>query len=59
MSAERVVFDTNVLISATLLPRGTPRAALDAVRTASGVLLFSDETFQELHTRILRRKFDE
>ena len=58
MSAERVVFDTNVLISAALLPRGTPRAALDAVRTASGVLLFSDETFQELHTRILRRKFD-
>lgn len=59
MSAERVVFDTNVLISAALLPRGTPRAALDAVRTASGVLLFSDETFQELRTRILRRKFDE
>ena len=59
MSAERVVFDTNVLISATLLPRGTPRAALDAVRTASGVLLFSDETFQELRTRILRPKFDE
>ena len=58
MSAERVVFDTNVLISAALLPRGTPRAALDAVRTASGVLLFSDETFQELRTRILRRKFD-
>ena len=59
MSAERAVFDTNVLISAALLPRGTPRAALDAVRTASGVLLFSDETFQELSTRILRPKFDE
>ena len=59
MSAERVVFDTNVLISAALLPRGTPRAALNAVRTASGVLLFSDETFQELSTRILRPKFDE
>ena len=50
MSAESVVFDTNVLISAALLPRGTPRAALDAVRAASGVLLFSDETFQELRT---------
>ena len=58
MSAERVVFDTNVLISAALLPQGAPRAALDAVRTASGVLLFSDETFEELRTRILRRKFD-
>ena len=58
MSAERVVFDTNVLISAALLPQRAPRAALDAVRTASDVLLFSDETFQELRTRILRRKFD-
>ena len=58
MSAERVVFDTNVLISAALLPQGAPRAALDAMRTTSGVLLFSDETFEELHTRILRRKFD-
>lgn len=59
MRPERVVFDTNVLISAALLPRGRPRAALDAIRAASGVLLFSDETFEELHTRILRRKFDE
>ena len=55
MIAERVVFDTNVLISAALLPQGPPRAALDALRAASGVLLFSDETFEEMHTRILRR----
>ena len=45
MKADRVVADTNVLISAALLPDGRPRAVVDAVRSANGVLLFSDETF--------------
>ena len=44
MKADRVVADTNVLISAALLPDGRPRAVVDAVRLANGVLLFSDET---------------
>ena len=58
MRADRVVVDTNVLISAALRPHSTPRAVVDAIRTASGSLLFSDETFEELRTRIHRPKFD-
>lgn len=58
MRAERVVLDTNVLISAVLQPKGPPRAAIDAVRMAGGVLLFSDQTFDELRTRLERPKFD-
>ena len=58
MTTERVVVDTNVLISAALLPSGPPRAAVDALRKTDGILLFSDETFDELRTRILLPKFD-
>ncbi len=58
MRAERVVLDTNVLISAVLQPKGPPRAAVDAVRTAGGILLFSEQTFDELRTRLERPKFD-
>jgi uncharacterized protein len=58
MRADRVVLDTNVLISALLQPKGPPRAAVDAVRTAGGVLLFSEQTFDELRTRLDRPKFD-
>lgn len=58
MTAERFVVDTNVLISAALMPAGVPRAVLDAIREADGVLLFSDETFGELQTRFGRSKFD-
>jgi putative PIN family toxin of toxin-antitoxin system len=58
MKADRVVLDTNVLISAVLQPKGPPRAAVDAVRTARGVLLFSDQTFDELRSRLERHKFD-
>ena len=58
MKAERVVLDTNVLISAALRPDGPPRTVVDAVRSANGVLLFSDETFEELRSRFHRPKFD-
>ena len=58
MKAERVVLDTNVLISAALQPNGSPRAVVDALRAVRGVLLFSDETFDELQTRLHRAKFD-
>lgn len=58
MKAERVVLDTNVLISALLQPAGSPRAAVNKVKSANGVLLFSDETFDELTTRLFRPKFD-
>lgn len=53
----RVVFDTNTLISAFLLPKSIPRQALDNATTA-GRLLLSPTTATEL-TEILRQpKFD-
>lgn len=53
----RVVFDTNTLISAFLLPQSIPRQALDAA-VASGHLLLSIATATEL-TEVLRQpKFD-
>ena len=58
MRADRVVLDANVLISAVLQPLGLPRAAVEAVCEARGVLLFSDETLEELRTRLMRPKFD-
>ena len=58
MRVRRVVLDTNVLISAALRPAGAPRRVIDAVRRENGELLFSDETFDELQTRIWRSKFD-
>ena len=58
MKAERVVLDTNVLISAALRPEGPPRAVVGAVWSENGVLLFSDETFDEFRSRLLRSKFD-
>ena len=58
MRAERLVLDTNVLISAALRRDSPPRAVVDALRAENGVLLFSEETFDELQTRLLRSKFD-
>ncbi|MDE0282891.1 MAG: putative toxin-antitoxin system toxin component, PIN family [Gammaproteobacteria bacterium] len=58
MTIERVVVDTNVLISAALRPKGAPRAVLDSIRSMNGVLVFSDETFSELQSRFNRPKFD-
>ena len=58
MKADRVVLDTNVLISAALTQTGPPRRVVDLVRADNGVLLFSDETFAELRHRILGSKFD-
>lgn len=58
MRAERIVLDTNILISAALVPNSVPYLVLGAVRSANGVVLFSDETFDELHTRIQYLKFD-
>ena len=58
MRVERVVVDTNVLISAVLNPSGVPRAVVEAVGSANGTLLFSRETFDELQIRLLRPRFD-
>ncbi len=58
MKAERITFDTNVLISAALRPDGLPRSVVDTIRSENAVLLFSDETFGELQTRFFLQKFD-
>ena len=58
MKAERIVLDSNVLISAALNPQGRPREVMSAIRSENGVLLFSSETFFELRSRFLRSKFD-
>ena len=57
MIPERVVIDTNVLISAALLPGGTP-SRLVAFVLEHQRLLFSEQTIEELRTRLHRPKFD-
>ncbi len=57
--ADRLVVDTNVLISAALRTDTPPRQVLDVVQSAGGVLVFSDETFTEVHDRLLKPKFDQ
>jgi len=57
MKVDRVVIDTNVLISAALLPASAPARCVDWV-LANATLLFSPGTFEELQTRLWRPKFD-
>ena len=56
MKAERVVLDTNVLISAALSPHGKPFACLSWVLD-NATLLTSQELLTELETRLARPKF--
>lgn len=58
MKADRVVLDTNVLISAALQPAGTPRTVVDTIRSQGGSLLFCQQTFEELYSCFNRPKFD-
>ena len=58
MSPRRWVVDTNVLISALLQPTGAAAQALEAMQAHAAVLLFSDATFGELASRLMRPKFD-
>lgn len=58
MKAERLVIDSNVLISALLSPAGTPRRVLDGLAADAAILLFCDETFAELVARLSKPKFD-
>jgi putative PIN family toxin of toxin-antitoxin system len=53
----RVVFDTNVLVSALLFRRSAPRKALDIVRL-HGLILLSESTRNELDEVLHRSKFD-
>ncbi|MDZ8222664.1 putative toxin-antitoxin system toxin component, PIN family [Nostoc sp. ChiVER01] len=57
MNHKLIVIDTNVLLSAALSPDGTARKALDKVYKEFFIAQ-SDETYQELKTRIYKRKFD-
>jgi putative PIN family toxin of toxin-antitoxin system len=57
MIERRWVFDTNVLISRLLNPRGAPARAVDR-GLVTGVVLLSDATFDELTEVLMRRKFD-
>lgn len=58
MKADRVVVDTNVLISALLLPAGKPGQVVAHLAASNATLLLSRVTFLELATRLARPKFD-
>jgi len=57
MRVERVVLDTNVLISAALSPLGKPFACLRWVLD-NATLIVSRELLEELETRLTRPKFN-
>jgi putative PIN family toxin of toxin-antitoxin system len=57
MTRERVVLDTNVLISGTLSTTSTPAGALEKAIN-EGQLLASTATLRELIERLLSAKFD-
>ncbi len=54
---DRIVVDTNVFVSAILLPDSIPRRAVSRV-LESGVLLLSDATMAEVVEVLSRRKLD-
>jgi len=58
MTIDRVVVDSNVLISASLVSGSTPARLLDGLQQSRAIMLFSDPTMDELRSRILRTKFD-
>lgn len=57
MNPNRVVIDTNVFISALLNPEGTPRKVIN-VAINQFKIIQSENTYQELETRIGKKKFD-
>ena len=52
-----VVIDTNVLISSVLSLKGAPAAVVKHF-IAHGNILFSEETYEEFHSRLWQAKFD-
>ena len=58
MRAERLVLDTNVLISAAIQPAGPSRAAFEWVRARERVLVFSWPTWDEFTSRLFRPRLD-
>lgn len=57
MNNARVVMDTNVVVSAVLLPRSVPRQAFDRA-LEHGTVLISSATVAELHDVLRRPRFD-
>lgn len=57
MKAKHIVLDSNVLISAALSPSGMAANVVNYV-IKHHTIVFSDETFDELQTRLWRPKFD-
>ena len=57
MNPNRVVIDTNVFISALLNPLGTPKKVIN-ITVSQFTILQSEATYQELATRIGKKKFD-
>lgn len=57
MNHKLIVIDTNVLLSAALKPDGTSRKALNKAYQQFKIAQ-SEETYQELQTRIYKPKFD-
>ena len=58
MKAERVVVDTNVLISALLVPTGKPSRVMAKLADSGARLLLSRVTYLELASRLALPKFD-
>lgn len=56
-SNQRIVLDTNVIVSAVLMKQSVARQAFDKART-DGVLLLSPATLDELNSVLRREKFD-
>ncbi len=57
MSHKRFVLDTNVVISAVLLPRSVPRKAFD-LAFIQGIVLVSESTLDELDEVLRRPRFE-
>lgn len=58
MKADRVVVDTNVLISALLAPEGKPGETVRQLAALEATLLLSRVTFLELASRLAKPKID-
>jgi uncharacterized protein len=56
-SSERFVLDTNVIVSAVLLPRSVPRQAFD-LAFIRGIVLVSDSMLAELDDVLHRSRFE-
>jgi uncharacterized protein len=57
MSHKRFVLDTNVIVSAVLLPRSIPRQAFD-LAFIQGIVLVSESTLDELDEVLRRPRFE-